>query len=102
MIAPFAPHLAEEVWERLGYDESISKGHNWPEYDPQLAVADEVDIAVQVNGRFRATVTAARGASEDEVKAKALAEDAVQRHMNGKEIRKIIFVPDRLLNIVVG
>ena len=102
MIAPFAPHLAEELWERLGYDESISKGHNWPAYDPKLAVADEVDIAVQVNGRFRATVTVTRGASEDEVKAKALAEDAVQRHMDGKEIRKIIFVPDRLLNIVVG
>ena len=102
MIAPFAPHLAEELWERLGHEESISKGHNWPEYDPQLAVADQVDIAVQVNGRFRATVTTARGASEEEVKAKALAEDAVQRHMDGKEIRKIIFVPDRLLNIVVG
>ncbi|KPK64979.1 MAG: leucine--tRNA ligase [Gemmatimonas sp. SG8_38_2] len=102
MTAPFAPHLAEELWEHLGHDGSIFSGANWPQYDPQLAIADEVDIAVQVNGRFRATVKAARGAGEDEVKRKALADEAVQRHVDGKEIRKIIFVPDRLLNIVVG
>jgi leucyl-tRNA synthetase len=102
MIAPFAPHLAEELWLRLGHKESIFVGANWPKYDPQLAVADEVDIAVQVNGRLRATVTVPRGASEEEVKAKALAEDGVQRHTDGKQIRKVIFVPDRLINIVVG
>jgi len=102
LAAPFAPHLAEELWEHLGHEGSIFSGANWPQYDPQLAIADEVDIAVQVNGRFRATVTAARGAGEDEVKQKALADEAVQRHMDDKEIRKIIFVPDRLLNIVVG
>ena len=102
LAAPFAPHLAEELWEHFGHDGSIFSGANWPQYDPQLAIADEVDIAVQVNGRFRATVKAARGAGEDEVKQKALADEAVQRHMDDKEIRKIIFVPDRLLNIVVG
>ncbi len=102
LLAPFAPHLAEELWERLGHAESIFAGANWPAYDPVLAVADEVDIAVQVNGRLRATISVPRGASEDEVKQKALAEDGVQRHMDGKEIRKVIFVPDRLINIVVG
>ncbi|MGD8866129.1 MAG: leucine--tRNA ligase [Gemmatimonadales bacterium] len=102
MIAPFAPHLAEELWQRLGHEESIFIGANWPEYDPALAVADQVDIAVQVNGRLRATVKVPRGASEDEVKTKALAEDGVQRHMDAKQIRKVIFVPDRLINIVVG
>jgi leucyl-tRNA synthetase len=102
MIAPFAPHLAEELWQRLGHRKSIFIGANWPEYDPALAVADEVDIAVQVNGRLRATVKVPRGSSEDDVKAKALAEDGVQRHMDGKQIRKVIFVPDRLINIVVG
>jgi leucyl-tRNA synthetase len=102
LMAPFAPHLAEELWERLGHDESVFAGASWPEYDPKLAVADEVDIAVQVNGRFRATVKALRGASEDEVKQKALAEEAVQRHLDGKEIRKTIFVPDRLINLLVG
>jgi leucyl-tRNA synthetase len=102
MIAPFAPHLAEELWQRLGHARSIFIGANWPEHDPELAVADEVDIAVQVNGRLRATVKVPRGASEEEVKTKALAEDGVQRHMDGKQIRKVIFVPDRLINIVVG
>ncbi len=102
MIAPFAPHLAEELWQRLGHKQSIFIGANWPDYDPQLAIADEVDIAVQVNGRLRATVRLPRGASEEEVKTKALAEDGVQRHMDGKQIRKVIFIPDRLINIVVG
>jgi leucyl-tRNA synthetase len=102
MVAPFAPHLAEELWERLGQSESIFSGHSWPEYDPQLAMADEVDIAVQVNGRFRATVKAARGAGQDEVREKALAEEAVQRHLDDKEIKKTIFVPDRLINLLVG
>jgi leucyl-tRNA synthetase len=102
MLAPFAPHLAEELWERLGHEGSIFVGKHFPEYDPQLAVADEVEIAVQVNGRFRATVRAPRGASEDEVKAKALADDAVQRHIDGKGIKKTIFVPDRLINLLIG
>ena len=102
LIAPFAPHLAEELWVQLGHDGSIFTGDNWPEYDPKLAVADEVDVAVQVNGRLRATISVPRGASEDDVKEKALAEDGVQRHMDGKQIRKVIFVPDRLINIVVG
>ncbi|UCF21684.1 MAG: leucine--tRNA ligase [Gemmatimonadota bacterium] len=102
MLAPFAPHLAEELWARLGHTGSIFIGANWPQYDPALAVADEVEIAVQVNGRLRATVRAPRGASEDAVKRKALAEEAVQRHLDGKEIKKTIFVPDRLINLLVG
>jgi len=102
MLGPFAPHLAEELWERLGNEGSIFEGARWPAYDEALAVADEVDIAVQVNGRFRATIRAPRGASESEVKEKALAEEAVQRHLNGKNIKKTIFVPDRLINILVG
>ncbi len=102
MVAPFAPYLAEELWERLGHKTSIHAGPNWPQYDPELAVADEVDIAVQVNGRLRATISVPRGAQEDEVKEKALAEEGVLRHLDGKQIRKVIFVPDRLINLVVG
>ncbi|MGD2217009.1 MAG: class I tRNA ligase family protein, partial [Gemmatimonadales bacterium] len=101
MIAPFAPHLAEELWKRLGYKESIFAGASWPTYDDKLALADQVDIAVQVNGRLRATVRAQRGASEAEVKQAALAEEAVQRHLNGMEVVKTVFVPDRLINLVV-
>ncbi len=102
MLAPFAPHLAEELWERLGHKHSIFAKANWPIYDPELTVTDEIDIAVQVNGRFRATVRAPRGASEDVVKKKALDDEAVQRHLNGKKIKKTIFVPDRLINLLVG
>jgi leucyl-tRNA synthetase len=101
MIAPFAPHLAEELWERLGYEESVFAGASWPAYDEKLALADQVDIAVQVNGRLRATIKAQRGASEAQVKQAALDEEAVQRHMNGMEVVKTIFVPDRLINLVV-
>ncbi len=104
MIAPFAPHLAEELWERLGYKESIFAGVSWPTYDEKLALAalaDQIDIAVQVNGRLRATIRAQRGASEADVKQAALAEEAVQRHMDGMEVVKTVFVPDRLINLVV-
>ncbi len=102
LMAPFAPHLSEELWERLGHSEPLISAANWPEYDPQLAVADEIDIAVQVNGRFRATIRTRRGASEEEVVKRALAEEAVQRHFDGKQIRKTIFVPDRLINLLLG
>ncbi|UCC49441.1 MAG: leucine--tRNA ligase [Gemmatimonadota bacterium] len=101
MIAPFAPHLAEELWERLGNTPSVFSGANWPQYDAQLAVSEEVDIAVQVNGRFRATIKAPRGASEEEVRALALANEAVQRHLDGVEVRKTVFVSDRLINLLV-
>ncbi|MFQ5983167.1 MAG: leucine--tRNA ligase, partial [Woeseiaceae bacterium] len=102
MLAPLAPHLAEELWERLGCEDSIFSGTNWPSYDPKLAVAEEIDIAVQVNGRLRATIRAARGANEAEVKERALAETAVQRHLDNKQISKTIFVPDRLINLLIG
>jgi leucyl-tRNA synthetase len=101
MIAPFAPHLAEELWERLGYKESIFAGASWPTYEEKLALADQIDIAVQVNGRLRATISVQRGAGEADVKQAALAEEAVQRHMDGLEVVKTIFVPDRLINLVV-
>lgn len=102
MIAPLAPHLAEELWERLGHEDSIFASTNWPSYDPQLALADEIDIAVQVNGRVRATIRLPRGANEEEVKEKALAQATVQRHLGDKTLRRSIVVPDRLINLVVS
>jgi leucyl-tRNA synthetase len=101
MLAPFSPHLSEELWQRLGHQSSVFADANWPAFDPQLALADQVEIAVQVNGRLRATITVPRGVSERDVQDNALAQEGVQRHLEGKEIAKTIYVPDRLVNLVV-
>lgn len=101
MLAPMAPHFSEELWQRLEHEDSIFSGANWPSYDAKLTMADEIEIAVQVNGRLRATIRLPRGANEEEVKTKALADIAVQRHLREKELYKSILVPDRLINLVV-
>jgi leucyl-tRNA synthetase len=102
MIAPFAPHLAEELWEQLGHEGSVFDGANWPEFDPAKAVEDTVEIAVQVNGKLRATITAAKDAQEADVVGAARAEENVIRHIEGKEERRVIHVPGRLVNFVVS
>ncbi|MDX1675598.1 MAG: leucine--tRNA ligase, partial [Longimicrobiales bacterium] len=109
LVAPFAPHIAEELWQHLGHDAPLFRGQTpegnpalWPEYDAARAVADTVEFVVQVNGKVRAQMELPRGVDEASAKEAALAEENVQRHMDGKEIRKVIFVPDRLLNLVVG
>jgi leucyl-tRNA synthetase len=100
MLAPYAPHLAEELWTRLGHDTSIFSAA-WPIWDERLASAGDVEIAVQVNGKLRGRLQVERGASQEDVLSKALAEDGVKRFVNGEPIRKVIFVPDRLINLVV-
>jgi len=102
LVAPFAPHIAEELWRRLGREGSIFEGANWPEYDPAKASEDHIRIAVQVNGRVRATVSAPPGTEEAAVAALARAEKNVARHLDGLEVRKIVHVPDRLLNFVAA
>ena len=102
LVAPFAPHLAEELWERLGHAESIFDGQNWPSYDEAKAAESTVVIAVQVNGKLRASIDVARGASEESVVAAARAEENVARHFDGTEERRVIYVKDRLVNFVVG
>jgi leucyl-tRNA synthetase len=102
MVAPFAPHLAEELWERLGHEGSVFDGARWPEHDPDKAVEAAVEIAVQVNGKLRATITVEKDAPEADVVAAARAEENVGRHLEGKTERRVIHVPDRLVNFVVG
>jgi leucyl-tRNA synthetase len=113
LLAPFAPHLAEELWERLGYTEGIferaeglgfprADQGNWPAFDPAKTTVDVVEFVVQVNGRVRSRIPMSRGITEDEARAAALADENVQRFIDGKEVRKLIFVPDRLVNLVVG
>lgn len=101
MLAPFAPHIAEELWQELGYDESVHLTA-WPSVDAEAAKVDEVTLVVQVNGRVRDRVQLAADADEASVKATVLALPRVQEMLDGKEVKKFIVVPGRLVNIVMG
>jgi leucyl-tRNA synthetase len=102
LLAPFAPHVAEELWERLGHQGGIFSGSNWPTYDEEKAREASIEVAVQVNGKLRARLLLPVGASETAARDAALADENVCRHLGEKAVRKVIFVPDRLLNLVVG
>jgi leucyl-tRNA synthetase len=99
MIAPMLPHLAEEAWTMLP-DGGLVADAAWPAYDPALLVEDEVTVAIQVNGKLRDTITAPKGAPREAMEQLALASEKIQRLLEGAAPRKIIIVPDRLVNIV--
>jgi leucyl-tRNA synthetase len=101
MLAPMTPHLGEELWEMLGHRGGLSAA-GWPEVDPQLAKEDEVEIPVQVNGRVRGRLKVRMDASKDEVVKLAMAEQGVARHVDGKQIVNCVYMPNRLLNLVVA
>jgi leucyl-tRNA synthetase len=102
MVAPFAPHIAEELWARLGHDASIFDGGNWPAFDAEKARDAALELPVQVNGKVRGRVFVEPGSPEDDVVEMARNEDNVARHLEGMEIRRVIYVQDRLLNLVVS
>ncbi len=99
LVAPMIPHVAEEAWAALGKEGLIADAP-WPEADPALLVEDEVTIAVQVNGKLRDTLTAPKGAPREALEEMALASEKVVRILEGKAPRKVIVVPDRLVNLV--
>ncbi len=99
LVSPMMPHLAEEGHARLGRGGLIAEAH-WPAHDPALLVEDEVTIAVQHMGKLRDTLTAPKGAAKEDLEALALGSEKVQRSIDGAPIRKVIVVPDRLVNIV--
>ncbi len=99
LAAPMMPHLAEEAWAKMGNTTLIADAP-WPEVDPALLVDDEVTIAIQHMGKLRDTVTAPKGASKEDLEALALASPNLQRSLDGAAVRKVIVVPDRLVNIV--
>ncbi len=99
LVSPMMPHLAEEGWEALEGGSLVAEAA-WPEVDPAMLVEDEVTIAVQVKGKLRDTLTVAKGLPKEELEALALASEKVQRSIDGAEVRKVIVVPDRLVNIV--
>ncbi len=100
MLAPMTPYLCEELWRALDHQTSVHL-EDWPKFDPELAKEESVTVVVQVNGKVRDRVQTAAGASVEEVKALALASETVRRHLDGKPPRKFIFIPDRMLSIVV-
>lgn len=100
MLAPFAPYMTEELWERLNFHESIHV-QVWPKYNPKLIEKSTAIIVVQVNGKVRANIEMPKGADQKKVEKEALANKNIQKHLGGKEPKKIIYVPNKILNIVV-
>ncbi len=100
MVAPLAPHLAEELWKRLGHDTSLAHGP-FPVADPQYLVDDTIEFPVQVNGKVRGKITVAADADKAALEAAALADEKVQAFLDGATPKKVIVVPGRLVNLVV-
>ncbi|HEY5152697.1 MAG TPA: leucine--tRNA ligase, partial [Candidatus Saccharimonadales bacterium] len=100
LVAPFAPHIAEELWQQLGQDDSIHTS-DWPEYDEKYLVEATVTIVIQVNGKLRGEIQAAKDAPEEEVVAAAQANDKAAVHLKDRTIRKTVYVPGKLVNFVI-
>jgi leucyl-tRNA synthetase len=101
MLSPFAPHMAEELWEALGHRDGIVAA-GWPSYDETVAKADEIVIPVQVNGKLRARVTVPADITDDQLRERVLSDPQVVLHLLGKEVRKVVVVRGKLVSIVVG
>lgn len=101
MIAPMMPHLAEECWEILGHTQILAESP-WPHFDPELVTEESVTLAVQVNGKVRDTLTVAKGLEKADIEAQALGLEKVARFLDGLTIRKVIVVPERIVNIVAN
>jgi len=101
ILSPFAPHFAEELWEALG-GEGLVLQSAWPAADPGVLAEDQVTLVVQVNGKLRSRVVLPRGASEEEAIAAARGDERVAVHLEGSELRRVVYVPDRLLNLVLA
>jgi leucyl-tRNA synthetase len=101
MIAPFAPHTAEEMWERLGHADGLSVS-SWPAFDAEAAREEAITVPVQVNGKLRSRLTVAASATEEQLREAALADAVVQGYTAGKTVRKVVIAGGKLVNVVVG
>jgi leucyl-tRNA synthetase len=101
ILSPFAPHLGEEIWEHLGNRQSLAH-EPWPAFDPHLVVDETIEIGVQVNGRLRSTITLPADADEETARTAALAEERVRLHVEGKTVKKFIYVKGKIANFIVG
>jgi leucyl-tRNA synthetase len=100
MLAPFAPYLSQEIWEELGNSGLVFR-QSWPPFDPELAKEDLAEIVVQVNGKLRSRIHVPFGTPKEKLESLALADEKVQPHLAGKQVVKVISVPDKLVNVVV-
>jgi len=101
LLAPFAPHIGEELWHALGHKDTLAY-EPWPKADPTLLKADTIDVPVQVNGKLRSRLTVPADSDEKALEAAALADEKVQGFMAGKEVKKVIVAKGKLVNIVVA
>lgn len=101
LLSPFVPHITEELWQVLGHSIPLSAS-SWPEYDRDAIIDEEVLVVVQVNGKLRSKITVASGTDEETIKSRALADEKIQPYLEGVQVRKVICVPGKLINIVVG
>ena len=100
MLAPMVPYITEELWRALGHDESVHL-QTWPTFDPALARDEVVTVVVQINGKVRDKLEVAADSAEDQIRALAFDSEAVKRHLDGKTPKKVIYIPNKLLSIVV-
>ncbi|HLB95136.1 MAG TPA: class I tRNA ligase family protein, partial [Nitrospiria bacterium] len=100
MLAPIAPHVAEELWARMGGSYSVHT-QPWPRYDPALLITEEITVVIQVNGKLRSQIIVAADLTEEEIKARALSDVKTQKWLNGRQPQKVIYVKGRLVNIVL-
>ena len=101
LLAPFAPHMTEEVWINVMKNKNSIHLEKWPKYDPKLIIEEKVALVVQVNGKTRDVIKASGSLSEEEVRKLALASDKIKKHLVGKDVKKFIYVPGRLINLVI-
>ena len=100
LLSPFAPHVSEELWQKFKPESGSIHTQSWPAFDEELAAEDLITLVVQVNGKVRDRLEIAAGTSKDETEKTALASPKVQSYIEGKKFRKVIVVPERLVNIV--
>jgi leucyl-tRNA synthetase len=101
MLSPFAPHIAEELWEMTGHRDGIQKT-TWPAYDERVARAEEIVVPVQVNGKLRSRLTVPADTPENELRERALSDPAVRQHIDGKTIRTVVIAKGKLINVVAA
>ena len=100
LLSPFAPHLSEEIWSNLGNKKNIHL-EKWPEYNPKLIKKENFELIIQINGKLRDKISVESGISQKEAENIALNQEKIKNFIGGKTVKKIIFVPEKLINIVI-